>query len=197
MLPLLFALLLSQPRVWRDEVGTFPRTGWLALTAKGLVRLDLIRFTPVDGDDDQLTVDAGAVKPIFLVRNLPGLEPGPVVQAKISGPKDPQPGDRLTIDLRGRRYTMTFDAEDKNGKNMRIRLSDGARTQLLWSQRGEGNDPHWNVLWAGDLDRDGQLDLLVDFSEHYAGYPDVLLLSSYSMPGKLVGEAARFEHAAC
>jgi hypothetical protein len=80
---------------------------------------------------------------------------------------------------------------------MRIRLSDGHRSQLLWSQKGEGDDPHWDVYWAGDLDRDGELDLLVAFSDKYSAYPYVLLLSSRAKAGEMVGEAAHFFHAAC
>jgi hypothetical protein len=175
-------------------VAGFPKTGWLALTDKALVRVERVRFLRVPNEAEMWRVDAGLADPILLVRGVAGLKPGPIVCAPITGPEDPRPGDHLTIDLRGHRYRIAFE---KHGAGVRIRLSDATRSQLLWSQHGEGNDPHYWVTWAGDIDGDGQLDLLVDFSEHYAGFPDVLLLSSCAKPGQLVGEAARFNHAAC
>jgi len=197
MLQLLFALLLSRTQVWRNEVDAFPKSGWLALTDTALVPVARVRFVPDSRDPNFITVDAGVIDPILLLRDLPGIEAGPVTSADIEGPDLPKAGDRLTIDFKGRQYRVTFDAEDKCGANMRIHLSEGNRSQLLWSHRGECSDAHWDVLWAGDLDRDGELDLLVDFSAAYAGYPDVLLLSSRAKPGQMVGEAARFNHAAC
>lgn len=52
--------------------------------------------------------------------------------------------------------------------------------------------PEQYLLWAGDLDADGRLDLLVSFG---AGTHDVaLLLSSRAAPGQAVGEAGRFAY---
>lgn len=47
------------------------------------------------------------------------------------------------------------------------------------------------LLWAGDLDGDGKLDLLLRFAER--GWNTVLYLSSRAAPGQLVGEAGRFQ----
>lgn len=54
-----------------------------------------------------------------------------------------------------------------------------------------GYEGHVKVLWYGDLDLDGTMDLLLSYSTHYAGWEVILLLSSRADKGYLVGEAAR------
>ncbi len=48
------------------------------------------------------------------------------------------------------------------------------------------------LLWAGDLDSDNKLDLLMSFQDR--GWNTVLFLSSLAKPGELVGEAGRFNY---
>jgi hypothetical protein len=62
----------------------------------------------------------------------------------------------------------------------------------LYSADGFADDPHYFVEWAGDLDRDGKLDLVVNLSRKYSLHPYRLLLSSKSKATQLVGEAAVF-----
>ncbi|MFQ6008952.1 MAG: hypothetical protein ACE5K8_08395 [Candidatus Zixiibacteriota bacterium] len=54
-----------------------------------------------------------------------------------------------------------------------------------------------SLLWAGDLDRDGQLDLLLDISNHYAGRHYALYLSSEADAGDLVKPVAELIIAGC
>lgn len=54
------------------------------------------------------------------------------------------------------------------------------------------------ILWAGDLDHDGKLDLLVDHSDHYNVGDDMrLYLSGHAAEGELVGEAAALHAVGC
>lgn len=50
------------------------------------------------------------------------------------------------------------------------------------------------LRWAGDLDRDGKLDLLMSYASR--GWMTVLYLSSLAGEGEIVGEAGRFEFSA-
>ena len=197
MLHFFFALLLSRQQVWANEVAKFPEKGWLALTDVALVPVNLHIVVTDPREPKMLTVESGVTDPILLVHGVKGLQTGSVTVATIDGPEDPRPGDRLSIDLGGHHYQVTFDADDRSGTHMRVRLSDESQSQLLWSAQEEYAGGHWWVIWAGDLDRDGKLDLLVDFSNQEDAYPDVLLLSSHAKPGQMVGEAAHFYHAAC
>lgn len=60
-----------------------------------------------------------------------------------------------------------------------------------------GDDAAPGVLFAGDLDRDGELDLLLDTTSHYNVSRPTLFLSSQAAPGELLGKAAEFESVGC
>jgi hypothetical protein len=60
-----------------------------------------------------------------------------------------------------------------------------------------GNDPYWYLLWAGDLDRDGKLDLYLSVTQHYDVAERKLFLSSQARRKKLVREVASFEIGGC
>ena len=72
-------------------------------------------------------------------------------------------------------------------------LTDGDGSQVLYSTNGFVDDPLFEVKWAGDLDGDGLLDLVVLLTRKYSVHPYRLLLSSLAAPDELVGEAASFE----
>jgi hypothetical protein len=52
-------------------------------------------------------------------------------------------------------------------------------------------------LWAGDLDLDGSLDLLLDTSDHENVTEMRLFLSSAAKHGQLVSEVAKFTRVGC
>ena len=60
-----------------------------------------------------------------------------------------------------------------------------------------GDDAAPELLFAGDLDRDGRLDLLFNLTDHYNLSRTVLLLSSAARGGDAVAEVARFESVGC
>ena len=49
------------------------------------------------------------------------------------------------------------------------------------------------LLWAGDLDRDGQLDMLIDTVCDYNASGPMLFLSSLAEDGDLLQMVAQFE----
>lgn len=59
------------------------------------------------------------------------------------------------------------------------------------------DDSIYMLLWAGDLDRDGIPDLLIDASNHYNVSSIVLYLSSMAEKGKLYKKVAVFETVGC
>jgi hypothetical protein len=54
-----------------------------------------------------------------------------------------------------------------------------------------------SVLWAGDLDGDDKLDLLIDTTDHYNKREYTLFLSSYAADGELIGKVAQFVTLGC
>ena len=60
-----------------------------------------------------------------------------------------------------------------------------------------GDDAAPALLFAGDLDRDGELDLLFDTTHHYNVSHPTLYLSSQAGPGELLREVATHEATGC
>jgi len=67
----------------------------------------------------------------------------------------------------------------------------GASTMSL----GDAAAPQ--LLFAGDLDRDGELDLIFDITDHYNIARPTLFLSSGAQSDAFVREAARYESVGC
>ncbi len=75
---------------------------------------------------------------------------------------------------------------------------DGIDRQVLRYLPDGCNDCSGSLLWAGDLDHDNNLDLLLDLSGHYNSYEPTLFLSSEAKPGsKLVEIVAGFTGVGC
>lgn len=53
------------------------------------------------------------------------------------------------------------------------------------------------LLWAGDLDRDGRLDMIMNLTNHYNVDLYALFLSSEAKPGELVKKVAVFRTVGC
>ena len=106
--------------------------------------------------------------------------------------------------LGSRLYRIRLHSQKPDYCDAVIILTQGERTQKLFdaAEPGATNDPalvvscdepHFTVHWAGDLDRDGRLDMLVTFSHKYSYHPRQLFLSSGARSGELVAEVARYE----
>ena len=72
----------------------------------------------------------------------------------------------------------------KTFSDSKVVLSFGTRSQVLYSADGIADDPHYDVVWAGDLDADGKLDLVVNLHQKYSWHPYTLLLSSRATPSR-------------
>jgi hypothetical protein len=106
--------------------------------------------------------------------------------------------------LSSRQYRIRLDSKEPNYCDAVIILTQGGRRQKLFDAAGPRttndpalvvscDEPHFTVHWAGDLDRDGRLDMLVTFSHKYSYHPRQLFLSSGARSGELVAEVARYE----
>jgi hypothetical protein len=80
------------------------------------------------------------------------------------------------------------------GENgFRVEIGANGRFQPLYSTR-ESDEGSWSLVWAGDLNRDGRLDLLLRASHHYN--VDVLRLFLAGRDGRL-HEVAAFQTTGC
>jgi hypothetical protein len=114
------------------------------------------------------------------------------------------PTREAELSLGKRRYRIRLDSKESNSCDAVITLIHGDRKQKLFdaAEPGRTNDPalvlscdepHFTVHWAGDLDRDGQLDMVASFSRKYSYHPNQLFLSSGAKSGELVAEVARYD----
>ena len=195
-----------------EEVTTKHGESWLALVAskKGThllpakVSVETVEDPIVDNPGSKSGKEVRAIgleEAIMLVRGGE-LSAGPVTQAVRLTNRDSSGADLEQdfddrFELLGRFYTLRVDARrvDRNIIERTIRLeSDEASQVLLVDTSGEMSG---EILWAGDLDRDGRLDLVMNLSNHYNLWLPTLLLSSEAKQGAVVGEAASFAGVGC
>ncbi|MGE5243107.1 MAG: hypothetical protein ACM3SQ_02630 [Betaproteobacteria bacterium] len=177
---------------WReDEAGSWAGDGWLGWNADGGT-LQPVRFI-VRRRDEAGAPEIISVRSVpdvdFAVRCIPEVRPGRIRSIAIGGLAVDRP---LRAVLGERRYEVRLETTRADFFDAKVILTDGRRTQVLYSADGFADDPHFDIEWAGDLDRDGRLDLLVNLSRKYSVHPWRLLLSSRASATELVGEAASF-----
>ena len=188
------------------EVFTDSSEVWLGLypTANGYalipseVALEPFYDPLIDDDEDQpgatrISVDA-QVAPLFLVTSWDALQPG-TVKTLFSGRMPLTLGSFLEFTFEDRDdYSITTFGDLKlnsSGYNCKIELSKGDRSQVIFSFDST-TDVVPLLLWAGDLDRDGQLDLLIDAVYNYAASGPTLFLSSAVEHNNLLQKVAQF-----
>lgn len=205
-----------------DETVARDGERWLALIdGTDGVRLQAVRVSvkpaqdPVLDDEDGRTgriVESASGSGGAVVAYLrgPGLQARPVTRAAI----EDQPGqDGLTssvLRLGERRYRLETRCEPdpaiRDGYRCAIQLVEGERRQTLADMVGArvpeggialGDDASPHLLFAGDLDGDGALDLLYDRSDHYNVAAPTLFLSGAAAADELVHPVAEQRTTGC
>jgi hypothetical protein len=182
---------------WRkEEAGDWGGTGWLGWTWESNtlqpVRL-VVRDRPMDSPEDQeerVTVQS-IPEVTFAIRCIPALRAGKIKNAGVAG-HDLQHDGPLDISVGKRQYRLHVQAKDPGLADAQVILTHGGQTQVLYAADGFVDGPHFEIVWAGDLDRDGKLDLVTNLHRKYSWHPYQLLLSTKATGTRLVGEAAIF-----
>ena len=97
----------------------------------------------------------------FAARCVGGLRAGKIVEAGVTN-HDLQYQGPLDVILGTLRYRLYLESRDPRVADAKVILAHSGRTQVLYSADGFVDDPHFEIVWAGDLDRDGKLDLVVN-----------------------------------
>ena len=161
------------------------------------VRLDWKRMP----DDPPHTLHLATATPAgarLLVRGVPGVSAGRATTLDENFSLTP---NMRTAELRlgDRTYVLELETSRHDLCDAVVTLASAGERQTLFDMKVASpddvgcDDPHFEVHWTGDIDRDDKLDLLVNFSRKYSLHPRQLLLSSIARQGQLVGEAARYE----
>ena len=155
----------------------------------------------------------GSETPMLLVRGVPGLKPA-AVRTVLAERQQLYPGQRRDLDLgsRGRWSIAAYGAVPpppggRAGQNAIREYSlvasraPGPVGQTLFAFRvganGVGMDVPPAVLWAGELNGDGQLDVFVDLTTGEAPGPLVLYVSNPADTTQLLRKAAEYQPGSC
>ena len=173
MLPLVAILLAASPGpapellvpgVYApDEVRVADGDAFLALCSNRLVPVK-VRVAQTARGLLEVRAPCDAVA---LFRNVEGLRPGPVRSAKsrvVGGDARTSPFGPNAVELRlsGRRWVL--DRVRLGSSGYRLQLS-APREQAVLYECQSTDLARWELLWAGGLDGDGKLDLVVDAAD--------------------------------
>ncbi len=186
------------------------RTGeqFLALVGSRLepvtIRVTAARdpFEDAEGETTGKRIEAGSYEDAFLLRSG-RLKAGPVTLASPHSTENAL-DTPLTITLGRTHATLDYrcgDAPDPDGiVSCALVLESAGTTQVLaevFAFFEARHDLQVYYAFAGDLDRDGKLDLLIDISVDEHEWHPALFLSSAAREGELVAKVAEIVSAGC
>jgi hypothetical protein len=147
-----------------------------------------------------------STEPVFLLKGAHGLQPRSVTTIFwVTGETHYSLAEHQSVKLRlGKlEYQLKLvgerpsDAAGVLPPKPRLLLSLGKTTQTLRKLSHDNEDGGWELIWAGDLDGDGRLDLYANLPYHYNVSQRKLFLSSHAQPGQLVREVGEFVTTGC
>lgn len=166
------------------------------------IRVNQVNDPIVDDEGErtgkQVSVDSNT-DPVFLVKGTETLKER-LVLSVFEGEANIGVGYFTGFSVRGSKYYLQAvdgkSDDDYLPSGSKLVLSIGEKEQVIETLNNV-NDPGWTILWAGDLDNDGKLDLYLDLSDHYNVSDRVLFLSTKAKRGELVGKVANFRTVGC
>jgi hypothetical protein len=187
--------------------GLFNKNG------KDFLRLTEIKVSWTDSDWKKVSVK-DKTEPLFLLKNGKNLKQGEVKTLlreknwqeesetdETEESNTVKEGFVKKFDLGERKYTLRAEKGlDEEGKTILVLLLEsGNKSQIVhFIYYMEAGDYVGNLYWVGDLDRDGKLDLYMDFYGYEkGGYETGLFLSSEAEKGNLVGKIEYFMLGGC
>lgn len=203
-----------------DEAVARDGERWLALQVDGKqarlvptrARVRAVHDPILDGEGQATgrMVEAPGVPGALALLRGPGLKAGTVVHAPIGFDLLDAPVRMHTIAFGGRRYRFgvrcSSAPDRRRDVDCQVVLGEGRVEQRLLETTGTvsgagdfylGLEGTPGVLFAGDLDGDGRLDLIFDATAHYNVSVPVLYLSSKARAGELVGRVADHHSVGC
>ena len=160
------------------------------------LRTTTVRITPappLHGDEPAKNVDALECPDALVLMRVGSLRDGQVETVFRGEPRFLSTGE-TTLRVGKSRYELE---ERRDGERLAIVLRLDAVEQRVVSLDSCCNDASPMLLWAGDVDRDQKLDLVLDLKTHYAASRYALFLSSAARSGDLVAEVAHFVSGSC
>lgn len=218
---------LQPPGIFHaGEAGAGHAEPWLALQvrdgASSLVATPLtvraVEDPLIDLPGERSAIEVTSVDPVGVVAYLRGqaLRPGVVESARVTVAANAHSAAQpYEIAFRGVTYRIERRCEPQPSKSvdgqaqydcsmvLRGQDSDHLLARMTgYRERGSAamshsDDGMQQLLYAGDLDRDGKLDLIFDTSDHYNLSRPTLFLSSGALDGAPLRAVAHHEATGC
>lgn len=195
---------------------------WLALrvqadeaqmeTTRLRVKTVFDEIVDAEGQTTGTDVDSDKTDVLTYLRGT-GLHAGPVKQARIEDAAGDSGLIAQTLTLGDKAYRLATrceaDPEAEGALTCSIDLIEGERRQTLARMSGQrhqgdadmgialGSDASPHLIFAGDLDRDGKLDLIFDTTNHYNLSRPVLFLSGAAEGDELLHAVAEHSAVGC
>ena len=162
---------------------------------------------PVSGNVDDRSGKSVAIehagKPLFMVKGLTAPHEGKI-NSVFFGDRFIFPGERISLKLGNNNYysVAAFSEAvhlvgDTRLINYTIQVVKATDFQIIAEYEAIYIDGAPSIIWAGDLDCDGKLDLLMDLRDHYNVTEYTLFLSSQADEGEMVKKCAVFRSVGC
>lgn len=176
------------------------RGEWLALVVgDGSDRLTGVRVS-VESVTEECTGTPGAARlvrvnggtpPLVLLRRVPGVREGAVTAGTLAAPQDwREPRQGM---FAGRSFVLR---EERVGEGFRLRYSYRTALETVFEAPTE-DAGYWDLLWLGDLNRDGWPDLLLQADGKYSLQTTRLFVSRIRRGVGVLEEIAVFGITAC
>lgn len=208
-----------------DEPVARDGESWLALHVDGDGALLVATTLKVGAVHDEVLDEAGARTGlevssqdgdgVIAYLRGDGLKAGAIEPAAVASMDPDTAGLPYELTFRGQLHRLSSHCEElprdvpaqQPRFDCRIELRTGDHAQVLSKLNGYrepqatrislGDDASPVLLFAGDLDRDGKLDLIFNTTDHYNVSRPTLFLSSQSGSGELLHEVAWYESVGC
>jgi hypothetical protein len=181
--------------------GLFPHgSSWEIATTK--IHIEPITSGCIE-NGRRVTVDRSD-HPLLLLRGLPRLRPGSITAASLAHVKL-MPGEGRDSRMGGETFRLvaTGGGPGPAVRNYELRLVSlkvgSSQPIVAYHARERMPDMAWppEIIWIGDIDRDGQPDLFADLKMFETPGQWALFLSSAAGPGELVRKVAEFDGVDC
>jgi hypothetical protein len=149
------------------------------------------------------------IEAVVLLRGIATLKPGRIPTALID--QTIERGDTVAVSVGPRHYTFAmhcvrhapFDSQQQQDCHLTLEEGTAESSLFTYLAYSDGDQMQWGsertpmVIWAGDIDGDDRLDVLLDTSNHSNGEDTTLYLSSLAAPGQVVKSVASFASFGC
>jgi hypothetical protein len=198
-----------------DDIQTTDGANWLALVPDGhgwTLLPSRITVTPLDAtaapgseDGERREVRAVEAEDATLLLRGDGFLPGPTLVAEFDAGWGWTQGP-LGLEFLGERTQLAMECAAEPGAGCTLWLGQGKarqallRYEALMDESGQlqpGDDIPLALLFAGDLDGDGKIDLIIDASPKYSMSIPTLFLSGAAGRGEIVRAVAAQRRVGC